>query len=186
MKVSDLLEGEWEVNPIDPRTHLKDFKKRNASMEHHKQILYLKLQALYPDKDMSDVFAPWRIAQLDINDFAPEARKYVIALKKIKAMQDKLSKEEVSAKVNMKYAKHDPELALRHAIGVRRGAYPEGEDAIASTPSTAFKYATEVLRQRFPKGEAAIETDPDLRRQYRHFFFNDFKKGEKWKDDENK
>ena len=169
MRVLDLLESEWENSPIDPKTRLSNLKKKRASIDHRREVLLLKLQHIFPDSDISQVFAPWRIKQLDLDSFTEKSWPFIIALKKLHVESDKLQQQEVNAKINMKYANHDPELALRHATSVRKGPYPEGEDAIASNPKTALAYAVEVLRGPFPKGEPAIESDPDTDFQYQSF-----------------
>lgn len=169
MKVLEVLDNEWENIPINPKKHLSNLKKKQSSIDHRRELLLLKLHHLFPDSDVSQVFAPWRVQELKVTDFTEKSWPFIVALKKLDAEGKILTRQAVSAKINMKYANHDPELALRHATSVRKGRYPEGEDAIASNPKTAFAYAQDVLRGPFPKGEAAIESDPDTDFQYQSF-----------------
>src|SRR5271157_3981284 len=121
MRVLELLESEWDNVPPQERTHIRDLAKRRASYEHRREILMMNLQKLYPNSDPTQQFAPWRVRDLPVEDFPPESRKYVAALKKLYKESEGFSKKEVNAKVNMRYARHDPELAYRHARYVRKG-----------------------------------------------------------------
>lgn len=176
MKVLEILDPkEWETNAIDPKTHLKQLKKKQLSLQHHRAIIVQNIV----QKNLNyreDSFVYWDLERRSIEDFPESIRHYVAQLKKIDTKIEELSKKAVRAKINMKYAIHDPDLALRHALGVRKGPYPEGEDAIASTAKTAYAYAVDILHGRFPKGEAAIGKDPDLNFQY-HSFLRRLKQG---------
>lgn len=65
-----------------------------------------------------------------------------------------------------KYIALDPFYALQYAISIKKGPWPEGEDAIATSPEHALEYATHVLRGRFKKGEKAIATDAEVATYY--------------------
>lgn len=166
MKVVELLESDWENAPIQTNKHLRYLRQKRASLNHRREIIMTNLRQLFPDME---AFASWRVHQLDLESFPEKSRPYIEELKKIETEGNKLQKDEVAAKINMKYARHDPEFALRHAI-VRKGQYLEGEDAIAATAKTAFEYATQVIHHRFPKGEPVIATDPLLKAQYETMF----------------
>lgn len=171
MKVSDLIEGEW-AGSFEPKDRMRYIRKQRALLDHQRALLVQRIVSEFPGYGDRDDYGVWRVKELLANNFAqygllPEKYKeFVVRLGRIDARSDKLSKQEVTTKLNMQYFMHDPELALRHAIGVRKGAFPEGEAAIASNPKTAFEYATQVLNKRWPKGEPAIATDPDLKRLY--------------------
>jgi hypothetical protein len=139
---------------------------------HRRELINLKLRKLFSDQsdDSFDaMFSYWRMKAEPVNRFPEKARKYVAMLKDMEKESDQLQKDEVAAKINMKYARHDPEFAFRHAK-VRGSRYPEGEAAIAKNSNTAFEYATSILRRRFPEGEAAIATDPELKHRYESIF----------------
>ena len=57
------------------------------------------------------------------------------------------------------------EQCLQWASNVVRGAWPEGEDAIAKFPHTAYLYAIDT-RKPFPKGEPAIAEREDYSLRY--------------------
>ena len=55
----------------------------------------------------------------------------------------------------------DPRRAYYYAINVIGGRWPEGEAAIAMSPTWAYPYARNVIGGRWPEGEAAIAKSPN-------------------------
>lgn len=176
MKVFEVLENdEFENHPINDKTYLKQVKKKQLSLQHQRTMIVQKI--LQHNLNYVEAsFIDWDLKRRHIEDFPKSIRHHIVQLKKIDVKADELVKRYVSAKVNMKYAVHDAELALRHALGVRKGRYLEGEDAIASDPHTALAYATEIIRGKWPKGEAAIAKDPEANFKY-HSFLRQYKMG---------
>lgn len=172
MKVFQLLESEWENASLDPTTHLRDLRRKRQALIHRREVIFGRLKQLFPDYDEDTIdrmFSAWLIKGQQIEQFPERSRNLVASLKRIDIEGEKLQKEEVAAKINMKYARHDPEFALRHAR-LRQGQYIEGEDAIARSPAAAYDYATTIIHHRFPKGEAAIATEPELKIRYEQMF----------------
>lgn len=167
MKVFELLENEWENVPVAANQHIAAINKRLHALDHRAEVIRQKLLDI---RSMSaDKRGQAQYHRMDALDRA---------LTDIREQKAKLMKDSVSARINMKYVKYDPELAYWHAKSVRGGQYPEGEDAIASNPETAVRYALEVIHQRFPKGEPVMKTASpdsksnlaDLFKQYERMF----------------
>lgn len=172
MKVIELLESEFDNAPIKPDTHLRDLRKKRNSLSHRREVVMDRLKQIFPDYDgntLGRMFNPWLIKSQTIDSFPEQSRTLVAALKRLYIEGENLQKQEVAANSNMRYARHDTDLALRHAK-VRGSAYPEGEDAIAQHPQAAYEYATSVIHHRFPKGEQIIKTDPELWVKYKNMF----------------
>jgi hypothetical protein len=62
-----------------------------------------------------------------------------------------------------------PELAFKYADYVLMGAFPKGEDAIATDGELAYLYASQIIRKPFPKGAAAINSNAHNARAYAEF-----------------
>lgn len=173
MKVVELLENDWENSSIPDTDVIRNIRQKETALNHHREIIVQKITQIIPTNKSTLSFEPWtswQIGRTPLTEFPENIRKYVEGLKKIDALLANLAKRSVQLKINMKFANHDPELALRHAKYVRKGRYPEGEDAIASTPQTAYDYAVEVLKTRWPKGEPVIAKNKELRSFYKTRF----------------
>lgn len=175
MKVEQILESDWENSPISDKNVIRAYSQRERALRHRRTIMSQKLEDLQTRRADADTNSnpdgtkPWDWKNpVGGAEYREQLHRYQTKIKDIDTELNALAKKAVGAKINMKYAKHDAELALRHAQ-LRGAAYPEGEAAMATKPNTAFEYAVNILKKRWPEGEAAIKQDPDLSYQYHAF-----------------
>lgn len=174
MKVSDLLESEWENSPISDENVIRALVQKEKALRHQREVITNKLANLQNNTAKNDS-NPDNVKPWDWKNTTPHNHRLKLLalhdkIKNIDSEIDMVLKKAVSSKINMKYAKYHPEFAFQHARYVRQGRYPEGEDAIASNPNAAFNYARYVIFAKFPKGEPAIATDPKLKAEYEKAF----------------
>jgi lambda repressor-like predicted transcriptional regulator len=83
------------------------------------------------------------------------------------------------AEMSKKEALKSSDGALRYAMKVLKGPFPEGEDLIAEDAHNSFYYALEILKKPWPKGEDAISTYTHYSLKYAQYVLKGpFPKGE--------
>lgn len=144
MKVRDLIENnDWNNDPVG----------------NDQYILYIqrKINDLYDEREMwNQRLSAWQSGKIQSKNPGPMINRIHDKIKQIDNEKERLNKLRIAASLNMKHIIHDAGLAFRHAQGVRNGAFPEGEKAIAKDGYWAIKYAIEVTHRRFPQGEDAM------------------------------
>lgn len=148
MKVFQLLEAEdWE----------------NASVKDDKYLLYITNKLINLDHEQSmwqrrlEDWLKGKVKFTDTNRDSVYFNKIHTKLDQIRKEKDRLYKLRLKSSTHMKHFKHDPRMAYQYAIHVRKGPFPEGEDAIAKDGQYALRYAVECLNKRFLKGEEAMK-----------------------------
>lgn len=176
MKIVELFENnnEWENTPINDQDLIRIINQKEAALEQHRNNLVdeimRKFSDVIPNQD-SFYLSKHMLHILLSNDPCPKLLVHqIIKLQRIDQDIQKIRRKGVHIKNNMKYFKYDPALAYLHAKTVRKGWFPEGEEAISKNANTAFNYAIEVIHRRFIKGEPVIATEPDLKQKYESRF----------------
>jgi len=164
MKLYEIHDPEWDNDPIEDKNYINNLKQRMEGVDHEIELLK---KEIYQDFDywtgvgeLKPNLDPQRVAHIKKKIMVLQTHRQTLNHKRLNALK------------NYKLFRHDTESAWRYASGVRKGPFPEGEDAIAKNGIYAMDYALDYLKKRFPKGEPAmrLQASPDKKDEYERRF----------------